>query len=773
MKKILFVMLFAIMLLSVNGYADFYQCYYQNATANGVNITDEVGLLYSGIVINLGENLRCNDTVIYVTDFFDGVGEIINYGNLTFENFTIGFDLTVAGGGYINSTGNLTINNSVIFSYKSSGGNDFWIGDIASATTIINNSYIQYAGWANVDYQRGVEFFSAFDSIKNTTIDSGYYGIVIHEDGLTIDNCTFNFSTRDGIHALSNNNTLTNNLFYTNAYYDIYTNAESNLIENNSMLPTTESRVGVYLDTGSNWNIINNNTFTDDTISGIGIRIFGVDHNTVSNNTFYNISNSGSGIRMDGANYNTIVENEFFASLDFGIRIVTSSTFNTISNNTFDSLDTYAIQVEDSSVNNTIQYNDIDSIPGTGIQIYNSQSTIIQFNSVDWCGIGIDIADTGGSSNHSIIYNNTGSFNTLNGIAVENSAATSPQGKINVSYNTIRYTTNPGSSAGIWIHVSYDGYVDYNVAENNAYNNIRLHDPGYQTVRYNNVSGGPHGFWHDWTHYSNYIGNRVWNTTIDGFHSTNDLIGEYSTVYNHSFNLTDVNFKFNNIILGEVYDINVPANTSGLLKLDYSYIILNESVGPGLTVGWIYLNLTYNESKVFNESNLGIYLYNTTYSTDWIYLSSEINQVDNYAYSGNLSLFGVVAVFEEETPMTITIQYPQNTTYNSPFWANITTSEEASWCGLSMNSTINQTMTNATGNQYQNISGIASGNHNIQFVCNDTYGRNYSTGTINFTIDTTPPVRSAGSPSGTIYTASTTVSLTTNEAAVCRYATSS
>ncbi|MDD5416567.1 MAG: right-handed parallel beta-helix repeat-containing protein, partial [Candidatus Aenigmarchaeota archaeon] len=763
---------------NISSFSDFgvfelnnFDCRYENNT--GINITDEAGLTYSGIIVNLGENLRCNDTIISVTDSYDGTGEIENYGNLTFENFTIGFDVTTPNGGYIYSTGNLTINNSYIFSYQSSGGNDYTIQDDVGGLMIINNSVVSYAGWSDNQYESGVEINNPGSTVENSVFNYSRNGISIRDGGyVIIRNNTFDSMTRYGIYAVTgNNNSFIKNSFNTN-YYDMYILTESNLIENNSMISTSSSRRGILAESTAHYNTINNNTFVTDYLGGRGVNILS-DSNTISNNTFYNISNSGTGIYMTGADYNTIIGNEFLPTLTKGVELVSSSTFNTITNNTFNSLTSSGVRV-DSSPNNTIQYNDANSVADMGIYVRNSQSTMIKFNNVVGSSTGIDITEAAtGSSNHSVIYNNTLSSNSLYGIAVECDSGNTAQGKVNVSYNTVRYTYTPDVSIGIWIHHVYDNYVDYNVAENNAFNNIRLHDPGAQIVRYNNVSGGEYGFHHDEAPNSNYTGNRGWNFTSADFWDRNEQIDEYSTVYNHSFNLTDASFILHNVRLAEIRDVNLPTNTTGLLKLDYSYLNVTGS-NFGETAFWVYLNLTYNESAVFNESNLGVYRYNASEVAAWRYVSSEVNQVDNYAYKNitDTALNGFFAVFEEQTPMIITIQYPLNSTFSAPFWANITTSEAASWCGVSMNSTENQTMTNATGNWYLSISGIADGSHNISFTCNDTYGRNYTTNLINFTTETTAPVRSAGSPTDSITSISVTMSLTTNENATCRYSSS-
>ncbi len=70
---------------------------------------------------------------------------------------------------------------------------------------------------------------------------------------------------------------------------------------------------------------------------------------------------------------------------------------------------------------------------------------------------------------------------------------------------------------------------------------------------------------------------------------------------------------------------------------------------------------------------------------------------------------------------------------------------------------------------------FASGTHSVVAVARDAAGNVATSSAVSFTVDNTAPVRSAGSPSGTLAlnTTSTTISLTTNETATCKYSTSS
>ena len=69
-------------------------------------------------------------------------------------------------------------------------------------------------------------------------------------------------------------------------------------------------------------------------------------------------------------------------------------------------------------------------------------------------------------------------------------------------------------------------------------------------------------------------------------------------------------------------------------------------------------------------------------------------------------------------------------------------------------------------------SAVSDGSHTLSAVARDNTG-NYATSTVTVTVDNTGPVRSAGSPSSTLVagTVSTTLTLTTDETATCKYGT--
>ncbi|MBU3896523.1 MAG: right-handed parallel beta-helix repeat-containing protein [Nanoarchaeota archaeon] len=676
MKKIMFLVLFIFVLLSINGFADFNECYDQDNF--GYNIS-------SSPVIDSNNDIVCNDTTALVS------ADILISGNLTLNNFSIIFAMSKQANGARNITANAG-SNFIIDNQTNITSDDITLGytfKVEADQFSMKNSYLSGCGYSD-------------------TINKGL--LLYTNDSIIVNNTIYNNTNYALWLVTSNNSLIENNTFFNNSYSIVVTDSDFVDIVNNSIV--NEDNYGIYVYNQNTNTTIERNTITfDGTVENDAIHINNANQNTTVQDN--NISFNKNGIFLDDYTQDTrVMGNNIFNSTEYGIQVYCRNDRYIIENNTIYYNNNGIGIIADGSKNCpnnyyiNISYNNITQNTGAGVNITWS-SVFIMNNSITTNEYGILGRDI------SSMYN------------------------INNSYNNISANTY-----GIYYSEISDGvsnmYLDNNVIEDSSY---AIYTNDISTPMYfnnNSITGS--------TTYD------VYNINSAGAIFTN--IGINNTTA--SFNGVDFTIKD---------EPNPPANTTGLISLDSYLNITNTS-----TDSWIYLNLTYDESKSTDEDKIRLWEHD---ETSWSNISSTVDTTNNYVY-GNITSFSIFAVFEDVGYPQITIQFPTNTTYATNwFWANVTVDETVDWCGADIDSnTTNVTLTNSTGNWNLNITNISDGNHNITFFCNDTAGNmNYTD--VNFTIDTAAPIRSAGSPSGSIYSTSATVSLTTNEAAVCRYATSS
>jgi hypothetical protein len=138
-------------------------------------------------------------------------------------------------------------------------------------------------------------------------------------------------------------------------------------------------------------------------------------------------------------------------------------------------------------------------------------------------------------------------------------------------------------------------------------------------------------------------------------------------------------------------------------------------------------------------------------------------------------------VYTETTAPAVSLTAPNSgaTVSGSTVALSATASDNSAVTGvqfkLDTNTNIGAEDTSSPYSVTWDSTGVADGTHTIIAVARDTYGNYATSSPVTVTVDNTAPVRSAGSPSGTLAlnTTSTTLSLTTNEAATCKYSTSS
>jgi len=219
------------------------------------------------------------------------------------------------------------------------------------------------------------------------------------------------------------------------------------------------------------------------------------------------------------------------------------------------------------------------------------------------------------------------------------------------------------------------------------------------------------------------------------------------------------------------------------INSNYSLIYDNSSGGDSVNdnvIAWVRFNETENTTLqdvgLWNDStdNTGGFRirYNTTNTTatdevNYIlaFTKGDYNTIHQWMSpieAGNFPTtnFMTAPAGADETPPSITIQSPINQSYPiTSIWFNVTLNEPGSWCGYSLDGAANVTMTNSSGN-WNNLTTVGEGTHNVTFACNDTAGNMNSSAIIEyFTIDVTSPQYSQNQTNSTVAAADTLFSL--------------
>ena len=297
-------------------------------------------------------------------------------------------------------------------------------------------------------------------------------------------------------------------------------------------------------------------------------------------------------------------------------------------------------------------------------------------------------------------------------------------------------TGNPSDSTQIDVHPYYGGYIRQIVKQNNIWQGNVI------PITYNLI---------------NTSGNIVSSGTVNAEFFR--LTGLSQTKYTMTF--TSINTDKINNISGSIYintTFNLSASNKNPPRLDFIRFLSNNRTtnyinnaqenrvifkSPDATAQNVYyrangqsnwIGLTITSEKTYNVSvfpslNQGYY--------DFRYNSTD--SANNTLIQENIPAFYIYnsTVFDTQLPI-ITIVSPLNQSYITNWtWANVTLNEAGSWCGYSLDSGSNQTMSNSsTTAWYYNISGLSQTQHNIKFYCNDTSGNMGSSSAVYFTINT-------------------------------------
>jgi len=223
--------------------------------------------------------------------------------------------------------------------------------------------------------------------------------------------------------------------------------------------------------------------------------------------------------------------------------------------------------------------------------------------------------------------------------------------------------------------------------------------------------------------------------------------------------------------------INVYANdTAGNYGLNDSYVVWIDSTAPTITLP-IYPNatkkkntenLTLNisvddgsgvgvDSCVVNVETATASNQTITYSNEWcngtysLEDANDGNQTINVYANDTLNNWGLnnsYVVWIDSTPPIITVVSPLNQNYTTiTVDFNVSLNEDGDWCGFSLDSAANVTMTkfNNTYFNYTNFS-MTQGNHNVVYSCNDTLNNLNNTEQVTFFIDSIAPYFTDSTP---------------------------
>lgn len=178
----------------------------------------------------------------------------------------------------------------------------------------------------------------------------------------------------------------------------------------------------------------------------------------------------------------------------------------------------------------------------------------------------------------------------------------------------------------------------------------------------------------------------------------------------------------------------------------------NQSSGDS----WIYWNWTnpadFNHTEIWLngtfQQNISVNYFNATGLSGNTQYQIQTRTADNAGNINTTWVNSTAKTITDTTPPTITIQSPSNTTYNKNWvWANVTLDKSGPWCGISLNSTANQTLSNTSATAwYLNLSIPSQGSNNVIFWCNSTNGYMGNSSTVYFTVDTIPPAITVNSP---------------------------
>ncbi len=466
-------------------------------------------------------------------------------------------------------------------------------------------------------------------------------------------------------------------------------------------------------------------------------------NNTIWFNITFNKDGSWAGFSIDGRQNSTLVNSSGNWNL------INSSMSDGFHNATFYANDT------SNNMNSTVLYFTVDTaLPKITIQSPTNTTyltNLVWFNITfnkdgSWAGFSID-----GRPNATLT-NSSGNWNLLN--------SSMSEGFHNVTFYA-NDTSNNMNSTVLYFTVdtvlpslTIISPINQTYPTNLVWFNITLSKTGSWAGF--SIDGRPNATM------SNSSGN--WNflnsSMSDGIHTAvfhaNDTAGNMnSTSITFTVDTTPPQITF-----------NFPTWTNASVRSEsweYVNITLDEQGSTSL-LEWS--NATINANYTLMGSGTNFYI-NMTGQNGTVWYSVYANDTQ-----GNMNVSEMRKVTlnysVDVNPPQITVISPSNASYLTKWvWANVSLDEPGAWCGISLNGTANQTMSNvSTTFWYLNLSVPAEGLNNVTFYCNDTLGNRGPSTTTYFTIDTVQPRPTVQSPLNRTYTTNSIwFNLTTNEPA--------
>jgi phosphodiesterase/alkaline phosphatase D-like protein len=180
-------------------------------------------------------------------------------------------------------------------------------------------------------------------------------------------------------------------------------------------------------------------------------------------------------------------------------------------------------------------------------------------------------------------------------------------------------------------------------------------------------------------------------------------------------------------------------------------------------------------SSFLYQTTHTIVLSGLTPSTTYHYSIQSTDSLNNISTSTDRTF--TTATPPDTTPPTVLITTPTNGTLltGTAVVITATSSDAVGVVGVTLKldgTNLTPEITTAPYTYTWDSTTALDGSHTLAAVARDAAG-NSATSSVSFTIDNTPPSRTAGTPAGTLAlgTTSTTLSLTTNENATCKYST--